>query len=349
MQYINSRSKFTKIITLILVILVVAIIGSILFLGSHAASPYVSLNAASGSLANGPTVQSDNNVSGGKYVKFGSTIIPPTTLNTVQQILYDMEAPNEGNPHGFNYPFPSLSYITPPPGFDKVGTWGQIYADANTAVEPTNIRVEVKNMESYVWNGSSWQRTLAAGNHAIAQYANQVFGGSHYPENFACSSGGTSCNITANKCWEADGGLSSTMIPGYNFHFYPAAAASLPAGTSLFFGTYQARIIQDNEVSGCNPSAPVTCPSNISQAHFVGDAGADRRSSTGATWNGSPAPSVGGGRFKYLSCNWKAINFYDGGPSSIKIVGLAPYTYNNYANAWTEAKMQSNPPTLDGM
>jgi hypothetical protein len=55
------------------IVLLVAAIGTYLLLGSHASTPYASVNADTGSLTNGATVGSDNLSSDGKYVKFGST------------------------------------------------------------------------------------------------------------------------------------------------------------------------------------------------------------------------------------------------------------------------------------
>src|SRR5579884_3538786 len=53
-------------------IAIFVVIGIYLLIGSHAASPYVSLNADQGSLSNGATLQSDSSASDGKYVQLGT-------------------------------------------------------------------------------------------------------------------------------------------------------------------------------------------------------------------------------------------------------------------------------------
>ncbi|HSX47193.1 MAG TPA: cellulase family glycosylhydrolase [Patescibacteria group bacterium] len=78
--YTKCKSS-KRCITICLVMLVVGVVGTLLLFRGHAATPYISINSSSGSLTNGVSVQSDNNVSGGKYVKFGST----TVSNYVQR------------------------------------------------------------------------------------------------------------------------------------------------------------------------------------------------------------------------------------------------------------------------
>jgi hypothetical protein len=48
-----------------------AVIGTIMLVGSHAATPYVRIAASSGQLGCNATLQSDSTASGGSYVKFG--------------------------------------------------------------------------------------------------------------------------------------------------------------------------------------------------------------------------------------------------------------------------------------
>jgi len=57
----------------ILVMAAVATIGVYFLTFSHAATPYTSINANTGTLAGGATVQADSNASNGKYVLFGGT------------------------------------------------------------------------------------------------------------------------------------------------------------------------------------------------------------------------------------------------------------------------------------
>jgi hypothetical protein len=66
----NLVSK--KNITAFTFILAAAILGTVLILGSHAASPYASSEAESGTLGGVASVGSDSTASGSKYVQFGS-------------------------------------------------------------------------------------------------------------------------------------------------------------------------------------------------------------------------------------------------------------------------------------
>ncbi len=284
----------------------------------------LSCTGAGGTAAGSATVT----VTGGSGGGGGST-----TLNTVSNILNSMGLPNEGSPHNFGYPFPSLSYVTPPlptyvpaPGFNAVGPWGQIYVDSGN-VMPANLRVEVKNLEEYLWSKSQNKWIQVIGNLRPL--------GSHYPENFSGSP------VPASLRTEPDGGLSSTMIAGYNFHFYTGSHPAMtdPTDIGAAFVTCQARLILDSS----------TGPNNISQARYLVSVGSDRWStSSSVTWNGSHNPSVGGGRFTYLTGNWQATNFYTGGPSTIYINTLK--TYPQFAQgAWTQTQLQSNPPPLDAM
>jgi hypothetical protein len=85
-------------------------IGSYLILGSHAATPYASINADSGSLSGGATVQTDATASDGKSVVFGSASTSTT--------YGDQPSP----PELFNSSDGSTAYLTTPipsnPGLD---------------------------------------------------------------------------------------------------------------------------------------------------------------------------------------------------------------------------------------
>ena len=71
-QYI-SNTKISQQITTLLVIVVVAVIGTILLTGSHAESPYVSSTADNGTAANGAVKQTCTGASDGNCVVFGSS------------------------------------------------------------------------------------------------------------------------------------------------------------------------------------------------------------------------------------------------------------------------------------
>jgi hypothetical protein len=68
-HFLKKRLNFRAV----LVVAVIAVIGAYFLLSSHAATPYASNEAESGTLSGAATEGSDSNASGGKYVQFGST------------------------------------------------------------------------------------------------------------------------------------------------------------------------------------------------------------------------------------------------------------------------------------
>ncbi len=70
-QYFLNKSKQTQRLTAVLTVLVVAGIGTYLLTGSHAATPYVSLNADSGTLTSGASQKTCSGASDGSCVVFG--------------------------------------------------------------------------------------------------------------------------------------------------------------------------------------------------------------------------------------------------------------------------------------
>jgi hypothetical protein len=253
---------------------------------------------------------------------------PPTSspvaaeINSLDRILYSMSGAHEGAPHGVPTSFswakaPSLQAATPPPGMSAINAWGQIYADlANT--QPANVRVELRNMEAYVWSNS---------NHAWTRVQSDAhIDGAHYVEDFAGNS-----SIPATLRSEPDGGTSIGMVSGYNFHFWPAnerGNLADPADIGAVYTTVQARLVLDD------PSGP----DNRSQAHYLANTGADWWRTTSASYgDGTNNPGVGQSRFTYITSDWTAINFYTGGP-----IASAP-------GSWTEDQLRASKPPINAM
>ncbi|HUD03376.1 MAG TPA: hypothetical protein VMR51_01150, partial [Patescibacteria group bacterium] len=250
-----------------------------------------------------------------------------STINSISKIIYDMNGPYEGCLHGVpsyyswvTYPDSSGAY--PPSGMTAMTVWGLIYADCTTT-EPSNVRIEMRNMESYYWSigQQKW----------IRMQAQAQPGGAHYFEDFT---GNTS--ISADLRSESDGGISTTMVTGYNFHFYPSNRGSLPANpgdVGGIFTTYQARLILDNPAG----------PNNLSSAKYLAESGADWWANlTIGFGSGDNNPGIGQGRFTYLTTNYTAINFWTGGDWVIE---------NDHGGTglWTNAQITQNPPPLDAM
>ena len=170
-----------------------------------------------------------------------------------------MNSAHEGAPHGVPSYWswaqqPSLGHATPPAGMSALTSWGQIYADTSNT-HPANVRVEVRNMETYVWSNSSraWIRV---------QGASRV-DGAHFVEDFAGNAA-----VATDLRNEADGGNSTGMVSGYNFHFWPTGMRGNlpnPSDIGAVYTTVQARLILDDP----------TGPDNRSQARYLANTGAD--------------------------------------------------------------------------
>jgi hypothetical protein len=72
--YFSDNNKRVQQISAVLVVVIIAAVGTYLLVGSHAATPYASINAVSGTLANGATKQTCSGAIGGNCVVFGRSI-----------------------------------------------------------------------------------------------------------------------------------------------------------------------------------------------------------------------------------------------------------------------------------
>src|ERR1039458_9307789 len=96
-QYFYSQTKRTKQITSVLVVLIVAAVGTYLLVGSHAATPYAYITADKGTLANGATKQTCSGSSDGSCVVFGgSTPACTQTLSPGADIAAAISSANAG-------------------------------------------------------------------------------------------------------------------------------------------------------------------------------------------------------------------------------------------------------------
>ncbi len=227
-----------------------------------------------------------------------------------------MNGPHEGPLH--NVPsywswgsHPEVDDPSDAKGYAAATAWGQVYADAD-ASQPAQgtVRVELKHMQLYVWSKS--RRVWLS-----VQSTVQV-GGAHYVENFA-SNGSIGVDWQA----EGDGGISASMVTGYNLHFWPATGrgAVNASDVGAVYVTYQARLIGPNAGS----------------ARYLANAGADWWLDASAGWPNNA--QVGQGRFMYLSASWQAFDFYTGGAYGPAVL---PPRWNDFG------LVASNPP-LDAM
>ena len=239
-----------------------------------------------------------------------------STLNSDARIEYSMSGPHEGPLHGIpSYwswgSHPEVDNPTDSNGYSATTAWGQVYADAN-APEPAqgSVRVELKNMQLYVWSKSGQQWLEPQGTVQV--------GGAHYVENFADNS-----SIGVDWRTEPDGGISASMVGGYNLHFWPSTGRGTVNASDVgaVYVTYQARLIGPDAAS----------------AKYLANAGADWWLNTSASWPDNA--QVGEGRFMYLSTAWQAFDFYTGGA-----YGPAPLPPR-----WDAFGLEASHPPIDAM
>jgi hypothetical protein len=233
-----------------------------------------------------------------------------------------MDWPHAGCPHGVPTYYswqsvPEVDDATDASAQPLTIPWGQIYADC-TATEPTNVRIELRNIEEWLWSKSQSKWVEVA--------TSPTVNGGHFSECF-CGSDGPQPNWRQ----ESDGGISSTMVAGYNLHFWTTAGRvpiQLPAsGIGAVYSTFEARLILDDP----------TGPNNLAQAKYLANAGADWWSA-----NGAQNPSPGMGRFTYLTTSWQAEDFYTGsGPDNT-------YGPSAYPPGWTNLQLEAFAPPITG-
>lgn len=184
-QYFSSHTKKLQSLNSIIVVLAVAAAGTYLLIFSHASTPYVSLNAHKGSLANGAAVsQNCSGASDGQCVVFGpgasSTtgkllgIVDSGSASILQQLGANSER-NEIDISGSTYNDPNYSgtvaswitsltsyHIVPLPLMNE-------YVELNT-INPSQFTAAVVNWcQAYCAGGTFY--SLSAGAQANSTYA----------------------------------------------------------------------------------------------------------------------------------------------------------------------------------
>lgn len=102
-QYFSSQTKRTKQITIVLVVLLVAGIGTYLLISSHAATPYASTTANNGTVTGTATKQSCSGASSGNCVVFGASTACSSGCSVIGNTIENAS----GQPvvvHGVNRP-----------------------------------------------------------------------------------------------------------------------------------------------------------------------------------------------------------------------------------------------------
>lgn len=226
--------------------------------------------------------------------------------DTAQQIAMDMTGLHEGNPHGVPTSFdwyygPFVEMGNNPAGATALNHWLNVYVDLSGTI-PANTRVNLRH--SQVW----WKRaSTGVWTMGVNESRPEV---ESYKEDYS----GTP--IAADTRNEPDGSLSVRTTTGRNCHGYcPYPRISIPpADIGGIVSVIQARLILHN-TGGTDDRAT---------SKYMVEAGADYYPApTGPGIENNPG--IGGGKFKYVSTDWKSFCF----------------------STLTEAELRSNPPAID--
>lgn len=225
-----------------------------------------------------------------------------TEPNSIETIINDMKLPHEGElPQQIRDwwswgKHPVLHSGSNPGSFTAMTLWGNLYEDQKyPGNQATNARVHLKNAKSYMLSkrDNRWH---------LLQSDIRVYGGLYDFINNKQENA-----IIRN---ENDGGISVTADGLYCFHFWVNRATIDPTDIAGIFTTIQARLIIDD------PNKP----DDRDLARYILNMGADywRDMVVNAVDTACEKAldaksdqnncSVGHGRFKYASNEWKSFN-----------------------------------------
>ena len=194
---------------------------------------------------------------------------------------------HEGIPHGV----PSnWSWYEGASGFNSYGsntamtTWGHVYEWAGES-PVTNIRIHIRNMKTYAYYNGQWN---------LIEEASDNIGGSWWKEDYSGS------DPVGNVRTEPDGGISFTMVDGYNYHWWSPVwpRPSIPTNAEAFYTTLEIRLI------------PNTDPNvDLNNAKYLANVSWDWYTTPTSSGPG-PWPSVGIGRFRWVKPYWQTLSLY---------------------------------------
>lgn len=214
-----------------------------------------------------------------------------SSVNSVSALVSDMIGRHEGRMSGvpsfYNWIVgPRIGMGNSPGSFRWMTAWGQIYREANASL-PSNTRVEIRNIKAYVLRKSDNRWYLLQQSSSVE--------GSAFREDYANNQ-----NILLSKRNESGDATSIRLLPGYNFHFWPATprARIQPGNISGMYVTFQARLISDNS----------RLPDDRSTARILAGAGGDYWLNESGGWNGSTNADFAIGKMKFLTTKWQSFN-----------------------------------------
>ncbi len=233
----------------------------------------------------------------------------PTEL---QLLLEDMTQPHEGKPKGVldSYGWgnnPRVGYgNTPPDGWNAVLPWGQVYTD-ELGNQSTNTRFQIRNIQLWYLSKASdtWKKWSSSSNIAGANYAEDFQNDTNIPADIR--------DENTNG-----GGISATLVEGYNFHFWDSDGRTEidPKDIAGIWASLESRLIlnDSNEAD------------DRGEARLMMSAGADYWENTTVQWDQwKTNGDIFIGRFRYLSAEWQTF----------------------HGHTLTEEQLKENPPPLN--
>jgi hypothetical protein len=234
--------------------------------------------------------------------------------SVAEQIYDDMAGVNEGHPHGVpsSYDF----YNGPVIGEGNniapnaaIEWWAALYVGPN-GNQSTNTWVNVKNLQL-------WTLSRSTGVWTEQMNVNAPEGSDYFSEDFT-----TDYNTPVVSKTQSDGTWSLVTVSGKVGHFYaPFPRISVnPTDLAGVVAIIEARLILDNP-NGTN---------DMANASFLLGVGADPYPTT--TGPGiENNPSIGGGKFKYVTANWRSFCMttmslaqLESNPPPINLTGILP-------------------------
>ena len=216
------------------------------------------------------------------------------TINSLQEIIQDMELCHEALPHGLPSKAswkkcPRIGMGNDAEGFTAMIPWGQVYVP-ESGNPATNTRVQIRHLETYYLSKSSGRWHLWNGSYGVT--------GSAFVEDFV-----DNLSKPADQRVEPDGSVSVRTGEGYNYHFWTAEGRTEidPEDIKGVFSTCQARLILHDE----------SLPDDREEARYMMSIGADYWRSLSVDWDQwKTNGDIGIGRFKFVTNDWQAFNMH---------------------------------------
>ena len=225
-----------------------------------------------------------------------TTVAFRATSSEIQTLIDDMAEPHVAYPHGvpnhYHWAYgPAVSYGNHPPAdWTAMTSWGQVYAPYyQKGKQPRNTRFQIRNLQTWYLSKSDdrwhrWQRS-------------SDLGGANYREDFV-----DDVNIPADIRQEGEG-ISSTIPPGYNFHFWVNTGRVTidPADVAGVWSSVEARLILDD------PNRR----DDRDKAQMMMGVGSDYWKDLAAPWDQwKTNGDIGIGRFRFITNDWQQFNMH---------------------------------------